>query len=100
MGLARRGAAWMPRGGRRAGRPLYRPRQNRGAQEAAAIEPPFLWILSFGGAKESISPSGAITRYKSRRDSDLIICFFYKQLNSCVTSVNYFVAQQLADNVA
>jgi hypothetical protein len=25
-------------------------------QEAAAIEPPFLWILSFGGAKESISP--------------------------------------------
>ncbi|RIZ71975.1 MAG: hypothetical protein D0530_01075, partial [Methylococcales bacterium] len=40
------------------------PRQNRGAQEAAAIEPPFLWILSFGGAKESISPSGANTRLK------------------------------------
>ena len=40
------------------------PRQNREAQEAAAIEPPFLWILSFGGAKESISPSGAITRLK------------------------------------
>jgi len=40
------------------------PRQNRGAQEEAAIEPPFLWILSFGGAKESISPSGAITRLK------------------------------------
>jgi len=37
------------------------PRQNREAQEEAAIEPPFLWILSFGGAKESISPSGAIT---------------------------------------
>ncbi len=25
-------------------------------QEVAAIEPPFLWILSFGGVKESISP--------------------------------------------
>ncbi len=35
-----------------------------GEQEEAAIEPPFLWILSFGGAKESISPSGAITRFK------------------------------------
>ncbi len=43
---------------------------------AAAIEPPFLWILSFGGAKESISPSGAITRLIHRLDSDLIICFF------------------------
>jgi hypothetical protein len=49
------------------------PRQNRGAQEEAAIEPPFLWILSFGGAKESISPSGANTRLKNRRDSDFII---------------------------
>jgi len=28
----------------------------------AAIGSPFLWILSFGEAKESISPSGAITR--------------------------------------
>ena len=51
------------------------PRQKRGAQELAAIEPPFLWILSFGGAKESISPSGANTRLSNRRDSDLIICF-------------------------
>jgi hypothetical protein len=59
------------------------PRQNRGAQEAAAIEPPFLWILSFGGAKESISPSGANTRLTHRRDSDLII--FFKPLNDCVT---------------
>ena len=52
------------------------PRQNRGAQEAATIEPPFLWILSKGCAKESISPSGANTRLTYRRDSDLIICFF------------------------
>ncbi|MEI6145833.1 MAG: hypothetical protein WCP66_05375 [Methylococcales bacterium] len=36
------------------------PRQNRGAQEEAVIEPPFLWILSKGCAKESISPSGAM----------------------------------------
>ena len=49
---------------------------NRGAQEAAAIEPPFLWILSKGCAKESISPSGAITRLTHRRDSDLIMCVF------------------------
>ena len=46
------------------------PRQNRGAQEEAAIEP----------------PSGANTRYNNCRDSDLVICFF-KQLNSCVTSI-------------
>ncbi|RIZ66553.1 MAG: hypothetical protein D0531_03955 [Methylococcales bacterium] len=49
------------------------PRQNRGAQEEAVIEPPFLWILSKGCAKESISLSGAITRSTYRRDSDLII---------------------------
>jgi hypothetical protein len=52
----------MPRVGKWAGSPFYR--QNREAQEEAAIGPPFLWILSFGGAKESISPSGARTRLK------------------------------------
>jgi hypothetical protein len=31
------------------------PRQNRGAQEAAAIEPPFLWILSGGIPTQSIT---------------------------------------------
>ena len=31
-----------------------------------------LWILSFGGAKESISPSGARTRLTIRRDSDTL----------------------------
>jgi hypothetical protein len=29
---------------------------------SAVIGPPFLWLLSFGGAKESSSPSGAKTR--------------------------------------
>ena len=48
--------------------------QNRGAQEEA-IEPPFLWVLSKGCVKESISPSGANTRFTHRRHSDLIICF-------------------------
>ena len=67
---------------------LYSRLPRRGAQEEAAIEPPFLWILSFGGAKESISPSGAITRLTHRRDSDLIIICFFNQLNAgCVTSV-------------
>ncbi len=36
-----------------------KPRQNRGAQEEAAIEP----------------PSGARARLTDRRDSDLIMCF-------------------------
>jgi hypothetical protein len=44
-------------------------------QEEAAIEPPFLWILSKGCAKESISPSGAKTRLTHRFDSDFIIYF-------------------------
>jgi len=30
----------------------------------AATGPPFFWILFFGGAKKSISPSGARTRFK------------------------------------
>ena len=55
--------------------------------DRAAIEPPFLWILSKGCAKESISPSGANTRLKRRRDSDLII-YFFKPLHGYLTSVN------------
>jgi len=35
-----------------------------GAQGKAASGPPFLWILSFGGAKESIAPAGARTGIK------------------------------------
>ena len=77
----------MPRVGRRTGSPLYRPPTNPRSAGCAAIEPPFLWILSFGSAKESISPSGAITRLTHRRDSDLIIICFFNQLNAgCVTS--------------
>jgi len=51
-------------------------RASLAGQEVAATEPPFLWILSFDCAKESISPSGANTRLTHRRDSDLIICVF------------------------
>jgi len=36
----------------------------------AATGPLFLWVLFFGGAKESTSPSGARTRLTIRRDSD------------------------------
>ncbi len=62
------------------------PQQNRGAQEEAATEPPFLWILSKGCAKESISPSGAITRLNllSRQRPHYL---FFKPLNGCVTEV-------------
>ncbi len=87
LGLARRGAAWMPRGDRRAGSPLYRPPTKPRRADRAAIEPPFLWILSKGCAKESISPSGANTRLTHRRDSDLIICFFINRCD-CVTSAH------------
>ena len=37
------------------------PDKTDGAQEASGIGSPFLWILSFGEAKESISPVGART---------------------------------------
>ncbi|WP_198328297.1 hypothetical protein [Methylovulum psychrotolerans] len=69
-GSARRGAA----GGQEAH--SADPRQNREAQEEAATGPPFLWILSFGGAKESISPSGARTRLKKPSRQRLIATFF------------------------
>jgi hypothetical protein len=38
--------------------------ENGRAQEASGIGRLFLWILSFGRAKESIPPSGAGTRFK------------------------------------
>jgi hypothetical protein len=43
---------------------LANPDKNDGAQEASGIGSPFLWILSFGEAKESISPAGARTGIK------------------------------------
>jgi hypothetical protein len=43
---------------------LATPDLNGGAQEASGIGSPFLWILSFGEAKESISPAGARTGFK------------------------------------
>jgi hypothetical protein len=61
-GTARRGAAGMPHFARRTGMSfLANPDKNDGAQEASGIGSPFLWILSFGEAKESISPVGART---------------------------------------
>jgi hypothetical protein len=41
------------------------PDKNDGAQEASGIRSPFLWILSFGEAKESISPVGARTHIQT-----------------------------------
>jgi len=35
---------------------------HKGRRKQAAAGSPFLWILAFGEAKESISPSGARTR--------------------------------------
>jgi len=48
---------------------LQTPGKIKERKDEAAIRLPFLWILSFGGAKESISPSGASPPLTSRRDS-------------------------------
>jgi hypothetical protein len=48
-------------------------------KDEAATGPLFLWILSFGSAKESISPPGASTRLTSRRDSDTLHVVFKPQ---------------------
>ena len=43
---------------------LANPDKNDSAQEKSGVGSPFLWILSFGEAKESISPAGARTGFK------------------------------------
>jgi len=48
-------------------------------KDEAATEPPLLWILSLGCAKESISPSGARTRLTSRHDNDTLQVVFNPQ---------------------
>ena len=79
LGLDRRGAAWMPRVGRRAGRPLYRPPDkteerrsscNRAAFSLDTFFGYFLWRHSQAehGNEKSISPSGANTRLTHRCD--------------------------------
>jgi|GEM_PF-3828231 len=58
-----RGAAWMPHVDRGAGSPFCRPTLKAVARRIkAAAGSPFLWLLSFGEAKESNSPSGTRTR--------------------------------------
>jgi len=88
IGNSRRGAAWMQRVARGPGMALLATlgeseerRTNRQDSRFACIAPegrgtgmcrviqaatgsPFLWLLSFGGAKESNSPSGARPRFK------------------------------------
>ncbi|WP_292434097.1 hypothetical protein [Methylobacter sp.] len=43
---------------------LATPGESEERRKQAATGSPFLWILSFGEAKESISPSGARPRFK------------------------------------
>jgi hypothetical protein len=61
LGLARRGAAWMPRGGRSAGR--------SGNQTAFSLD------SSFWRSKRKYLAFGCDNPIKNRRDSDLIIFF-------------------------
>jgi hypothetical protein len=50
---------------------LATPVESEERRKQAATGSPFLWLLSFGEAKESNSPSGARTRLKqNRRGSD------------------------------
>jgi len=72
VGIARRGAAGMPHVGEGAGSPFRQPPPKASERrEQAASGPPFLWVLSFGGAKESISAVGPRTDIqKTRRASD------------------------------
>jgi len=39
---------------------LATPVESEERRKQAATGPPFLWLFSFGGAKENNSPSGAI----------------------------------------
>jgi hypothetical protein len=43
---------------------LAPPVESEEHRREAATGSPFLWLLSFGDAKESNSPSGARTRFK------------------------------------
>jgi len=67
---------------------LLTPDKIEERKDEAVIGPPFLWILAFGGAKESISPSGARTRSTICRDSDTSLTYFQSAEIVCVTSVN------------
>jgi len=60
-GSACRGDSGMNRGDRGAGAPSVAPRRKRGAQDQATVGPPFLWFVSFGGAKEMNSAVGPKT---------------------------------------
>ncbi|TAK65237.1 MAG: hypothetical protein EPO18_00355, partial [Methylobacter sp.] len=52
---------------------LATPVESEERRKQAATGSPFLWLLSFGDAKESNSPSGARTRFKEHRGSDTLI---------------------------
>ena len=61
-GIARRGAEGIPRVARGAWKPLLAtPDESEERRRQAAIGPPFLWVLSFGGAKERTSAVGPRT---------------------------------------
>jgi hypothetical protein len=52
---------------------LATPAESEERKKQAATGSPFLWLLSFGEAKESNSLSGARTRFKYRRGSDILV---------------------------
>jgi hypothetical protein len=65
--------------GKGARKPLLpTPSKRFGAQDKAAVGWPFLWLLSFGHAKESNSPVGARTDIQIASQGET----FYKQLNT------------------
>jgi len=62
--IARRGAAWRPLVFRGAGKPLLKTLvKSEKRRIKAESGSPFLWVLSFGEAKESISAVGPRTDF-------------------------------------
>jgi hypothetical protein len=62
LGSARRGAEWIPHFAGRTGMCFpANPDKNARVQDKAGFGSPFLWILSFGKAKESITLASAET---------------------------------------
>ncbi|OAI06570.1 hypothetical protein A1332_11130 [Methylomonas methanica] len=74
-----------------AGKPLSAtPFKSEERREPAASGPPFLWILSFGGAKESISLVGARTDIQIPVAIATPIFHLKKGKLSCLVPINTY----------
>jgi hypothetical protein len=91
-------AAWMRRVGKGTGSPFCQPPVNAlERRKQAAVGWPFLWLLSFGHAKESNSPVGARTDIKislaTRNLCYQLLKFFTQCRWYCVHQLNKHEAE-------